>query len=213
MAVLADVGDAELGEDPDVAGREELGDDDQPDLVGGRGRRSAHAAAIRPRTGARLAAISSRRRHAAPASRPAPRAGRSRAVAAVGVEVGRPRGCSRPTRVTSTPAARAGRATPAPMSSAGVPQRSRRERPGTSAATSSRISPAPRSSARTRADRARPRARRRRARASPPPSPARRRAPCRAGRRAPRRSRRPRVGEQHGHAVGGPDHQAEPGGW
>ena len=34
VAVLADVGDAELGEQPDVGGREELGDHDQRDLVG-----------------------------------------------------------------------------------------------------------------------------------------------------------------------------------
>ena len=84
---------------PDVGGREELGDHDEGDLVAGRDRRAAAGgvdAALGPRPGpARDLGPRGRSRHrrprtlTTPANRPAPRP-----VAAVGVEVRRLAGCT-----------------------------------------------------------------------------------------------------------------------
>ena len=61
VAVLPHVGDAEVGEQPDVGGGEELGDDDERHVVLGPPGASAHAAAMRRRTTSRLAASTSAR--------------------------------------------------------------------------------------------------------------------------------------------------------
>ena len=142
VAVLADVGDAELGEQPHVGGREELGDRDEGDLVG--------VAARAPAAASRCGGV---RRRGWPRAR---RGGASahdgghpddaglaaglEVVAAVGVEVGRLAGARATGRRRRRRPSASWALMPAPRSTDGVPHDVVARLAGTAAATSSRIS-------------------------------------------------------------------------
>ena len=111
VPVLPHVADAEVGEQPDVGGREELGDHDERDLVAaaaGCGARRVDPLAHRGQPGLELGA--SARRRSCPHPDHAGQATGSRPVAAVGVEVGGLQRAARRRRATSRRRARAGRA-------------------------------------------------------------------------------------------------------
>ena len=140
VAVLPHVGDAEVGQQPHVGGGEELGDHHEADVVGrasGVGAGRGDAAADGVEVGGELVGARQVLAHDSH-TRPGEPAGGG-AVAAVGVERRRPRGCSRPRRPTSTPAASSWARTPAPRSSEGVPHVVSATPPGTAAPTSARI--------------------------------------------------------------------------
>ena len=162
VPVLPDVRDAERGEPPDVLGRVEFGDHDQPrrpilpagggdgavDPLAGRrraapgavpagdraARRRAACSVIRSFTGCPVQSRRCRSVHTSPANRPVCR------VAAVGEQGVRLPGCSRRSIRPLTPASCSWLRTAAGRSRPGVPREVVHQAAGTRAATSSRMS-------------------------------------------------------------------------